>query len=175
MRRLILIRHSKAARSQPGEQDIARPLIERGRGDAARLGAYMAAHRLIPDHVLLSPAQRAQETWKQASAALPSAARAMISERLYNATAHSLLAAIKDAPASAQAVLVVGHNPGLHELALMLIASGDIEMREALGEELPTSGLVVIEFPITDWRALHQHSGRLERFVTPRSLDAGDA
>jgi phosphohistidine phosphatase len=66
---------------------------------------------------------------------------------------------------------VIGHNPGMHELALMLIASGDVETRERLREKLPTCGLAVIDFAIDDWGLLHPRSGRLERFVTPKSLE----
>jgi phosphohistidine phosphatase len=92
---------------------------------------------------------------------------------LYDATQHTIFAVIKDVPASVHTLLVVGHNPGLHELARLLIASGDIEMREQLLEKLPTSGLVIIDFAVDDWDRLHPHSGRLERFVTPQSLEAG--
>ena len=67
---------------------------------------------------------------------------------------------------------MIGHNPGLHELALMLIASGDIEARERLREKLPTAGLVIVDFPIDDWGKLHPRSGRLERFVSPKTLQA---
>ena len=66
--------------------------------------------------------------------------------------------------------MVIGHNPGLHETARLLIASGDVEARERLNEGLPTAGLAVIDFAGEDWRKLHPHGGRLERFVTPRSL-----
>ncbi len=69
-------------------------------------------------------------------------------------------------------MLVIGHNPGLHELALMLIASGDIEAREQLREKLPTSGLAIIDFAFDDWNKLHPKAGRLERFVSPKSLEA---
>jgi phosphohistidine phosphatase len=67
---------------------------------------------------------------------------------------------------------VVGHNPGLQEVATALIASGDLEDRERLREKLPTGGLVVIDFAIADWSKLHPRSGRLERFVVPRMLEA---
>jgi phosphohistidine phosphatase len=56
----------------------------------------------------------------------------------------------------------------------MLVASGDVEVRERLAEKLPTSGLVVVDFPVDAWSELHAHSGRLERFITPQSLSAGD-
>jgi phosphohistidine phosphatase len=65
---------------------------------------------------------------------------------------------------------VIGHNPGLHDLARLLIASGDVEARERLNEGLPTAGLAVIEFAAETWRKLHPQGGRLERFVSPRSL-----
>ena len=91
---------------------------------------------------------------------------------LYEAMPGTIFAAIQDAPAEAQTLLVVAHNPGLHELALTLIATGDIDAREALREKLPTSGLVSIDFAYDDWRQLHPQSGRLERFVNPRALTA---
>ena len=67
---------------------------------------------------------------------------------------------------------MIGHNPGLHKLARQLIATGDVEARERLSEALPTSGLVVIDFAGDNWHELHSSGGRLERFVTPRSLRA---
>ena len=173
MRRLLLLRHSKADRSQPGERDADRRLLERGRKDAALIGAYVASHALAPDRVLVSPAIRTQETWKSASAAFRPSPGATTVERLYDAAAHTIFAVVKDVPASAHSVLIIGHNPGLHELALMLIASGNIQTREQLAEKLPTSGLVIIDFAIERWSELHPHSGRLERFVTPKSLETG--
>jgi phosphohistidine phosphatase len=172
MRRLILFRHAKAEASEPGTEDRARGLVERGRKDAAKIGAYMASHALTPDRVVISPAARTQETWKYTSAAFKPAPGAKTADALYDATPHAIFAVIKDAPAAAHTLLVVGHNPGLHEVALMLIATGDIDARERLREKLPTAGLVIIEFPIDDWGRLHPQSGRLERFVSPKWLEA---
>ncbi|WP_162826689.1 SixA phosphatase family protein [Pseudolabrys taiwanensis] len=172
MRRLLLFRHAKAERPEFGMDDLARALVERGRKDAGRIGAFMAAHALMPDRVLVSPAARTQESWKYLSVALKPAPAATTVERLYDATPHAILAAIKDVPASAHTLMVVGHNPGLQEVALMLIASGDIEARERLHEKLPTAGLVIIDFAFDDWGKLHPESGRLERFVSPKTLDA---
>ena len=172
MRRLLLFRHAKAERVEPGEPDLDRVLADRGRKDAARIGAYMAGHSLVPDRVAMSPSARTLETWKYAATAFRPAPAAMSVERLYNATPHDILAVIKDTPGSVHTLVVIGHNPGLHELALMLIASGDIETREQVREKLPTSGLVIIDFAVDDWGKLHPQSGRLERFVSPKSLDA---
>jgi phosphohistidine phosphatase len=166
----MLFRHAKAERSIAGTADRDRPLIERGRKDAAKIGGYIASHHLVPERVVLSPATRTQETWKHAASAMKPAPAAMSTEKLYDATPHAILAVIKDAPVSAHSLMVVGHNPGLHELSMMLIATGDVETREKLREKLPTSGLVIIDFAFDDWSRLHPASGRLERFVSPKSM-----
>ncbi len=171
MRRLLLLRHSTADRPQPGTRDHARVLTEPGRADAARIGLYLARHELSPDLACISPSVRTLETWDLAAAALHPAPPARTDQRLYDATAESLFKVIAEIPPTSRAVILVGHNPGLHEFALMLIASGDIERRESLREGLPTTGLAVIDFAFDDWSRLHWHSGRLERFVTPRSLE----
>jgi phosphohistidine phosphatase len=72
----------------------------------------------------------------------------------------------------AHSLLVVGHNPGLHDIAVQLVASGDVDARERVAEKLPTSGLVVIDLAFDDWSRLHRHAGRLERFVTPKLIAA---
>jgi len=77
---------------------------------------------------------------------------------------------IRDAGGSARTLLLIGHNPGVHESACRLIAAGEVEARERLNEGLPTAGLVVIDFAGENWQTLHAKGGRLERFVTPRSL-----
>ena len=153
-------------------EDQSRVLSERGRKDAVKIGAYIAGHALIPDRVVMSPSVRTLETWKFAATAMRPAPAAQSIERLYGATPHAILAVIKDAPASAHTLMVIGHNPGLHELALMLIASGDVETRERLREKLPTSGLAIVDFPSDGWDKLHPQSGRLERFVSPKTLEA---
>ncbi|HUL87532.1 MAG TPA: histidine phosphatase family protein [Pseudolabrys sp.] len=172
MRRLLLFRHAKAERSEPGMEDRARKLVERGRKEAAKVGGYMSAHALIPDRVMTSPSARTQETWKFAATTFRNPPAATAEERLYDATAHTILGIVRETNPATHTLLVIGHNPGLHELATMLIASGDIEARERLREKLPTSGLVIIDFAFDDWGKLHPHCGRLERFVTPRSLGA---
>jgi phosphohistidine phosphatase len=172
MRRLYLLRHAKAERSDPGTQDRARVLIERGRKDAVRIGTYMASHALLADRVVLSPSARTQETWKYLSGELKSAPVATSVERLYDAAPRDIIAIIKASPSSVHSLMVIGHNPGVHEAALMLIASGDIDARERLREGLPTAGLVIVDFAFDDWDKLHPQSGRLERFVSPKLLEA---
>jgi phosphohistidine phosphatase len=169
MRRLLLLRHAKTERAEPGERDRDRKLTERGRADAAIIGAYMVRHRLVPDLVLVSPVTRAAETWALVAASFSKAPRAVKDERIYNAGLDTLIGLIRETR-NASTPLVVGHNPGLHDLAVQLIASGDVEARERINEKLPTCGLVVVEFPFADWSRLHAGAGRLERFVSPRLI-----
>ena len=169
--RLMLLRHGKALRSRPGESDFDRTLDPQGIADAGKLGAYLARHRLVPGQVVVSPAVRARATWSQAAANCPQAPTATFDPRLYDAKAEAILAVIQEA-AGTNSILVVGHNPGLHDLAMWLIASGDVETRERLRENLPTAGLVVIDFAVEAWSKLHPESGRLELFLEPETLDA---
>ncbi len=170
MRRLMLLRHAKAERPL-GTPDRERALAPRGREDAQRIAAYIARHHLVPDLVLISPSARTRQSWEPIAPALLGRVSVRYEERLYEASAQSIMSLVREATHGAHALLVIGHNPGLQDLARLIIASGDVEARERLTEKLPTSGLVVIDFAFDDWGKLHPHSGRLDRFVTPRSLE----
>jgi len=169
MRRLMLLRHAKTERAEPGMRDRDRKLTKRGRADAPVIGAYMAHHGLLPDLALVSPVTRAQETWTLIAPAFAKTPRVTRDERIYNVSPERLISIIAETR-GARSLLIVGHNPSLHDVAVQLIAAGDVEARERVSEKLPTSGLVVIEFSIDDWSKLHSRSGRLEHFVTPRLL-----
>jgi phosphohistidine phosphatase len=169
MRRLMLLRHAKTERAEPGQPDRDRKLTRRGRDDAPTVGTYMAHHGLVPDVAVVSPARRAQETWTLLAAAFAKKPRLVNDERVYNANPDKLIAVIGETQ-KAHLLLVVGHNPSLHDLAVQLIASGNAKARERVFEKLPTSGLVVIDFAFDDWSLLHPQAGRLERFVSPRLI-----
>jgi phosphohistidine phosphatase len=172
--RLMLLRHAKAEKAEPGMDDHARRLNSRGQSDAAAIGAYMARHDLSPDRVIVSTSQRTRETWEHLAAELGAAVPATFERALYNAGARAILAVVQRADPKVRKLMVIGHNPGVHDLARFLIASGDVEAREQLNEGLPTSGLALIDFTTSDWRKLHAHGGRLDRFVTPGLLAAAD-
>jgi phosphohistidine phosphatase len=167
MRRLMLLRHAKTERPEPGQRDRDRVLTKRGRVDAPTIGAYMAHHGLIPDVALVSPAKRAQETWELVAEAFAKSPRLVNEDRIYNASSETLLTVIGETR-GAHSLLVVGHNPSLHDVATQLTVSGDAAAREQLAQKLPTAGLVVIDLAFDDWSRLSRHAGRLERFVTPK-------
>jgi phosphohistidine phosphatase len=166
--RLMLLRHAKSEKAAPGQRDRDRGLNARGRGDAAEIAAYMAAQNLVPDRVLISSAQRTRETWAHMAAELPAAPAPVYDDRLYESGPKLILDVIREAPQAA-ALLVIGHNPGLHETAQLLIAP-DAHGADALDGGLPTSGLVVIDFSGKDWHKLAVQSGHLDRLVTPRLI-----
>jgi phosphohistidine phosphatase len=175
MRRLILLRHAKTERESPSGQDRDRRLDARGREDTLIIGHYLAEQRLVPDLVLVSPATRTRETWELLAPALKPAPAADIVDGLYGADASELLQAIRMASGRAtdgdlKSILVVAHNPGLHELSLGLIGKSKAADREALEDNLPTSGLTVFKFAIDDWNDVSVRRGTLERFVSPRLL-----
>jgi phosphohistidine phosphatase len=169
MRRLMLLRHAKTERAELGERDRDRKLTKRGRADAPEIGAYMARHGLFPDLVLVSPAARTEETWALVAPAFTKAPRVGRDERIYEATPERLITMIREVR-DAHTLLLVGHNPGFQDLAVRLIASGEVEARASIAEKLPTSGLVVIDLPFDDWSRLGANAGRLERFVSPRLI-----
>ena len=132
----------------------------------------MAQHGLVPGCVLVSPALRTRETWECVGPALAKLPPVDYEERLYEGRPELILAAIKEVHGSASSLLVIGHNPSLQGTAAVLIGTGDVEARERLDEELPTAGLIVIDFAGPDWSDLRARSGRLERFITPPLLKA---
>src|SRR5258708_28344602 len=126
MLRLMLLRHAKSSWSSPGMQDAARPLNGRGEAAARLMGGYMARHSLIPHRVLCSPARRTRETWAAIAAQWPAGIEAVFDERLYVATPQAILAVVRAQENAARTLLVIGHNPGLHEAAGLLIAAGRV-------------------------------------------------
>jgi phosphohistidine phosphatase len=176
MRHLLLLRHAKAERLQPGARDLDRILAARGRADAKTLGGYLARHRPIPDCAVVSPSARTRETWALVAAAFAKAPPPVqFEERLYDASPRAILDVVKQTADDIGTLLVIGHNPGLQELATMLTASGDVEARERLGREFPTSALAMISLAAASWSGVHARGGRLEHFVTPEWLEtAGD-
>jgi phosphohistidine phosphatase len=173
MLRLMLLRHAKTERQQEDHHDRERRLTKRGRADAGNLARYMISYCLVPDQVILSPARRAQETWALLAKAFAEGPNAVTDEHVYEASAEILFDVIGKAH-EGRSLLIVGHNPSLHDLAVQLIGSGNAAAREQLSENLPTSGLVVIDLQLERWSQLQPHpqAGPLERFVTPRFIAA---
>ena len=166
MRRLLLLRHAKTEPLSHGD-DFDRALTERGRKDARRIGEWLADERFAPDLCLYSGAARTRETFEIVAAAQPRPIEAEEENALYDAPSQRILGLVRGLPARVGAALVVGHNPGMGELANMLTGEGVSSERLRLASKFPTSALAVIAFDRPDWSGLMPRTGRLERFVTP--------
>ena len=169
MKQLLLLRHAKSAWPD-GIPDHDRPLADRGRRDAPRMGAYMAATGLQPDFALISSARRTQETWALVEPALAKPCPARTVPSIYEAEPEAILAAIHDASAESERLLVIGHNPGFEELARLLAPFGDADAISRLMMKFPTAGLAVIALDIERWTEAGPGKGRLESFITPKTL-----
>jgi phosphohistidine phosphatase len=174
MRRLMLLRHAKTENDAPSGRDQDRRLDDRGRHDAGEIGGWIGRHPPFPDVVLVSHAIRAHQTWEIAWEAMKDAVpepRVELVPELYGADPAQLLQIIRRASvADPQRLLLVGHNPGMHELALALAGSGDAAGRAALADNLPTSGFAVFDLEIDDWADVAFRGGRLLSFVSPKLL-----
>lgn len=169
MLRLLLLRHAKSDRP-PGVADLERPLNPRGRAAAPRMAAYLAEEGLVPGVALVSPSTRTRQTFAPVAEAF--AGMSVRYERgIYEAPASALLSAIRSV-AEPVCVLMVGHNPGMHDLASDLVGSGPREPRVSLATQFPTAALAVIDFEADAWREIGWGGGRLERYVKPRDLSA---
>ena len=168
-RRLVLIRHAKAAQ---GGADVDRPLDERGKRDSPAIGRWLVAHDLQPDHVVVSPARRTVQTWQLASAELASAEFVgidpVLDMRIYRNTVEDLLEVVRPTPAEALTLALVGHNPSLEELAMTLDdGRGDAAARRELATKFPTSAIAVYDVQ-TDWAQVDSATGTLRHFAVPR-------
>lgn len=175
MRRLLLLRHAKTERDSPSGYDRDRRLDPRGREDAPLIGRYLSEQKLAPDLVLVSPATRTRETWELIASALPAKPEVEFVDALYGADAREILQVVRAASGRAdddklKGIMVIGHNPGLHELSFDLIGHANADDRKALQENMPTSGLSVFKFTVDDWNDVSVRRGTLEAFVSPRRL-----
>ncbi|MEH2509971.1 phosphohistidine phosphatase [Nitrobacteraceae bacterium AZCC 1564] len=172
MRRLILLRHAKTEREAPSGTDRDRRLDERGIRDAAEMGRWLARHDYDRGLALVSTATRAQETWYLMAPDLPNMQVEYV-PALYGADPSELLELVHETSVQdPKQLLIVAHNPGLHEFALGLITSGDQHGQDALANNLPTAGVAVIDFATKDWSDVRFRGGKLKRFVSPKLLRA---
>src|SRR5262245_34365294 len=165
MRTLYLLRHAKSSWEDPALPDRDRPLAPRGRRDAKRLGKHLRGLKVPPELVLCSSAARTQETLELLGPGLAEAA-IFVEEQLYGASSEVLLERVRAVPGEVASVLLIGHNPGVHDLARMLASSGaDLERLEA---KFPTGALATLALP--PWRKLRPHDAELVAYVVPKQL-----
>jgi phosphohistidine phosphatase len=160
MRRLVLVRHAHAER---GAEDAQRVLTEDGKDEARAIGRWLAEQNLVPDHVVISPARRAVETW-QLAGQTGGASEPALDPRVYENTVDSVLAVVRETPADAQTLVLVGHNPAIQDLAAELDdGRGDARQREKMARKFPPAAAAVFELG-TEWSGSDRGTGSLVAF-----------
>jgi len=167
--RIDLLRHAKSSWDDPGLPDPERPLAPRGLKAAARLREHLRRSRFSPDLVLCSPAVRTVETLDRVRDGLAGDLRVEIEDELYAADADYLLARLRRLPESTSSVMVVGHNPGIADLAVGLAKGGEGKALERMRRKFATGGLATLSVSLA-WRNLGWDTATLEAFVVPKQL-----
>jgi phosphohistidine phosphatase len=172
MKRLYLLRHAKAVPAEPALEDHDRALAVRGMHDAGAMARYMRKNGFIPDLVLSSSAARTRQTTELVLREF--GARSDYRGALYLAEAGKIMAAVQAVPSAVAGVMVVGHNPGLEDLANLLarepVRRKERVRRDVLEEKFPTAALAVLDFDIDKWRDIRPGEGALVDFVRPKDL-----
>ncbi len=167
MKHLILMRHASA---RPGQDDRERPLSPEGTSEAHAIGRALkalAAHGFRPEQALVSPARRARETLASVREALASLADTSEDDALYLASAGRLLSRLQQLPDATAQVLLVGHNPGLAELALQLVGQAEAEVLLRAARGLAPAAFAALRIPTQRWRELEPACAELVAFVRP--------
>jgi phosphohistidine phosphatase len=168
MKTLTLLRHAKSGWDDPSLTDFQRPLNARGREAARAMGRELRALGLAWDRVLASPAGRVTETIDGLAESYGDL-RPVYDERVYLAAPGTLLALARHTADACAGLLIVGHNPGLERLALLLSRGG--ALRDEIAAKYPTGALAEVAFPVDHWRDIAEGAGTLQRFIRPRDLN----
>ncbi len=163
---LILMRHAKSSWEDPTLDDFDRPLNTRGRRAAEALGRWLRNRGHLPAGVLTSPARRTRETLERLRPFLPPELHQRDEPRLYDAEAATMLEVLRSGPRLSP-LLLLGHNPGIGELAEALVAA-PTPHPDFL--RYPTGATLVVRFPAADWAELEPGTGDVADFVVPRDL-----
>lgn len=171
MKTLILLRHAKSSWDDPVTRDFDRPLNPRGRRAAQTIGRELRVLGLGFDSVLASPAARVVETLAGVGEGYGAPLRPVYDDRIYLASPSTLLELVRAADDDVDRLLVVGHNPGLERLAMLLTREDGNGLRRELDKKYPTAAVVEIRLPVERWRDVGEGDGHLECFIRPRDLD----
>ncbi|MBN8530943.1 MAG: histidine phosphatase family protein [Alphaproteobacteria bacterium] len=170
--RLFLLRHAKAG--HPGAaDDHARPLTERGKRDAARLGSFLKNQSFAKEKpsVLCSDAARTRQTYDALCEGLGQALSVSYDPRLYLAGPNEIITLLQGQ--TAPSLLVIGHNPGIHQCCLLLAGAADPELLKDLRFRFPTAAMAEFSLGVS-WRDLEPGAVRLEAFHLSHRESAED-
>ena len=174
MKTVTLFRHAKSGQKEnPDIVDFDRPLAKRGVKAAPLMGKVLRIAKIEPDLILCSPSKRTRETLSLAAPrAWACEPEVRFDERLYHASAQTLFRLLRELPGDTAHAMILGHNPGLQELAIALTPPGYLA-REEFKEKLPTASIVSFLFDTERWQSLKPATGELQLFMTPNKLENG--
>ena len=169
MPRLILMRHAKSDWSQSGKHDVDRPLNARGRAAAPRMGEWCAAQGLVPQRIVCSAALRTRQTLACLLDHFDGEIDIRLSRRLYEAEAGGYYQAVQEG-GDAETLMLIGHNPATHELAMLLAGRGPDQHMSRLHARFPTAAIAVIDIDAPRFADCVPGAGYLAMFMTPAEL-----
>ncbi|WP_051453397.1 SixA phosphatase family protein [Hydrogenovibrio kuenenii] len=165
LRELLLVRHAKSDWKEDLD-DKERPISEKGKKAASRLGHWLQENNLMPSYALVSPAQRAQQTFKRLKVDKDICPQITL-DQLYLATLDELIEVLAEIPKHYERVMIIGHNPGLEELAQFLEYESHCEDCET--RLFPTGSLAHFILP-NSWKNLNAGAGKLVQFIRPKDV-----
>jgi phosphohistidine phosphatase len=168
VRTVVLLRHGKSSWSDSTLADIDRPLAPRGERASRKVAKYIRRKRIQPALVLCSPSLRTRQTLEAVAASLGKHCAVEVVPQLYGASEQELLEQLQTLPGSVSSVMLIGHNPGLHRLALALASRG--AYLPQLEEKFPTGALATLAVRSKGWTALVPGAAELVDYVVPRQL-----
>lgn len=171
MKKLCVLRHAKSSWEEQDLGDFNRPLNDRGRKDAHRIGREMKRRGMQFDLVVASTAARVRETIDGIEEKFKIGAPIRFEPQLYLADVDTLLSLVQGLPDEANAALLVGHNPGVWQLLLALTGEDPRGLRARIESKYPTGALAVAEISVERWGAAGPRTGMLVDLVLPRDLD----
>lgn len=170
MKTLYVLRHAKSGWDDPDLADHDRPLDLRGERAALVMGRYLAQRRFIPDLILCSTARRAVDTRTLVTSQWPEEPRVVCDRTLYLTGEKTVLQRLAGVPDDVRAVLLIAHNPDLHELAVALARRGDQERLADLAAKFPTAAFAAIKLPLDRWADVAGVAGTLINYTVPKQL-----
>jgi len=171
MKRLSVLRHAKSSWGKPQLDDFDRPLNERGRTAARRMGREFKHRGKCFDCVIASTAARVRETIDGVREQFDFQAPVRFEPDIYLADVDTLLSLVRALPDDVRAPLLVGHNPGMHELVIGLSRDDKHDLRRSVAAKFPTAGFATIELPEDKWSDIQLGIGEIAELIFPRDLD----
>lgn len=168
MLRLHILRHVNTAWALPGQRDFDRELNDEGMSDLPIIQSWIKDHKIKPEHVYCSSAERTRATLEGIKHALPGEPAIEYMDSFYSGYIEEYMTEIQLHPDNSN-LMIVGHNPTCASLVSLLVSPDDAEGSQVVSNSFPPGAMAIIDFDISNWSELKQNSGKLIEFLVPRT------